>query len=116
MVENWYFLVGNDNPDLDRIRIECATQHGRNTLDNELSETIGFFCEERLIKVAGGNGEWQNARDWIPSLLVSPMLQGFESDDELRLKWYNAQDPYFDSNNDGIPDTKQQRKNYWNPQ
>lgn len=87
MTENWYFLVGNDNPDLDRIRIECATQHGRNTIDNELSETLSSDGTERLIKVSGGDLNWQQNRDWIDSLLHAPLLQGREEDDLYRQNW-----------------------------
>lgn len=85
MTENWYFLVANNNPDLDRIRIECATQHGRNTVENELSETLVSNGTQRLIKVAGGGLEWQTERNWIGSLLHPPLLQGREDDDAYRL-------------------------------
>lgn len=87
-MENWYFLVGNNNPNLDRIRIECATQHGRNTTDNELSETISSEGTARLIKVCGGDLEWQSRRDWIASLLHAPLLQGNEADDNYRLNLF----------------------------
>jgi len=89
MTENWYFLVGNDNPDLDRIRIECATQHGRNTVDNELSETLSADGMQRLIKVSGGDFNWQSSRDWLESLIHTPLLQGREEDDLYRQNWAN---------------------------
>ncbi|NBW12486.1 MAG: hypothetical protein EBR82_31090 [Caulobacteraceae bacterium] len=88
MTENWYFLIGNDNPDLDRIRIECATQHGRNTVDNELSETLSTDGSQRLIKVSGGGESWQSTRDWLGSLLHAPLQQGIKDDDDFRQAWY----------------------------
>jgi hypothetical protein len=109
MTENWYFLVGNDNPDLDRIRIECATQHGRNTTSNELSESLSYDGNARLIKVSGGGHDWQDARNWIGSLRVRPLLQGNETDDLIRASWAQSQISDFDSDNDGTPDTGQQR-------
>lgn len=109
MTDNWYFLVGNDNPNLDRIRIECATQHGRNTVDNELSEAMSYDGNTRLIKVSGGGYDWQDTRDWIGSLRVRPLLQGNETDDLIRMSWADSQNPDFDSDNDGQADTGNQR-------
>jgi hypothetical protein len=87
MLENWYFLLSDDNPNIDRIRIECATQHGRNTADNELGESVKD--NERLIKVTGGGIAWQNSRDWINSLLHPPLKQGNIEDDLFRADWQN---------------------------
>lgn len=115
-MNNWYFLIDNTSESLDQMRIECATQHGRNTIDNELSESISFDGQERLVKVTGGNEEWQANRTWLNALIVAPLLQGDEANDELRARWAEAQVPEFDSNEDGQPDSSEQRRAWWQNQ
>lgn len=99
MKENWYFLISNSVPGLDAIRIECAVQHGRNTTEGtELSEVMSLDGSERLIKVTGGDAEYQASRAWAKLITAGGVcnaiwLQGNPLDDDARLTWLDNQLP-----------------------
>ncbi|TAH36534.1 MAG: hypothetical protein EYC62_02505 [Alphaproteobacteria bacterium] len=113
MTKNWYFLIGNNHADIQSIRDECALRHTLNSPGSELSEVFSWSGNERLIKVANGDEAWQQQRDWINDLLFRPLQQGLEADDNIRWRWLEAQAPEFDGNEDGNPDTAQQRIDWW---
>lgn len=113
MTNNWYFLIPNNHPDLQTICDECTAQHANNAPNSELSGIVSWSGNERLIKVSGGDETWQQQRSWINDLLFRALRQGIEEDDGIRWRWLESQAPEFDGNEDGNPDTEQQRIDWW---
>lgn len=115
---NWYFLLNNGHPDLASIRSECFLKHAISTNNsNDLSEVVGLDGSERLIKVAGVDDAWISSQPWVTN---SEACIGFYSQDDadgfaVVRAWSDAQDPEFDSPDDGdeLPDTSEQRRSWW---
>lgn len=115
---NWYFILNNNHPDLASIRSECFLRHAIATNNsNDLSEVISFDGTERLIKVAGVDEAWMATQSWITN---TESCIGFYSQNDadgvaIVQAWSEAQEPEFDSPDDGdeLPDTAAQRRSWW---
>lgn len=116
-MENWYFLISDGVENLQDIRNACMMRHIEMSPATGYSEAYGVFEDGnpcRLIKVPGGDAEWQAGQPWVQQLLVPPLLQGREADDEYRTWWSKAQVDGFDAPDDAdeSPDTLEEKQGF----
>lgn len=113
---HYYFLINNNATNLAQIRTDCFLRHAISTNNqNELSEVLSFSGDERLIKVADVTQEWLDSKPWVidTNICLWYYPQGDEVGTGVIQAWTQAQEPEFDSTEDEIPDSNEERKSWW---
>lgn len=115
MITNYYILLSKNAPNFRQARIACYTKHVlESDLYSEMADYRSFDSSELLLKVPNGNQTWLDTMPWKNEVLAH-WQDGNPQHEALLSAWLDAQQPDFDSPNDGdeLPDTPEQRRSWW---